>query len=86
MADAGDDAEWSVVATIRLYADSAVAVAPAAGAGELRLGPGARDAARFRLPPSPWPLPAGFSPLGVFLVREGEQVWTRESGFPGSGS
>jgi subtilisin family serine protease len=83
-ADAGDAREWSVVATIRLYADSAVAV-EADGTGELRLPPRARGAARFRLPESPWPLPEGFSPLGVILVREGEQVWTRESGFSGSG-
>jgi hypothetical protein len=83
-ADAGDDREWSVTATIRLYADSAVAVAAETG-GEVRLGPEARAAARFRLPPSPWPLPDGFSRLGVILVREADEVWTRESGFPRSG-
>ena len=83
-ADAGDTREWSAVATVRLYADSAVAV-EADGTGKLRLPPGARGAARFRLPDSPWPLPPGFSPLGVILVREGEQVWTRESGFSRSG-
>ena len=84
-ADAEDEREWSVVTTIRLYADSAVPVAPVEGVARLRLPPGERGAARFRLPASPWPLPVGFSPLGVFLVRDGEQVWTRESGFPGSG-
>ena len=84
-ADAGDEREWSVVTTIRLYADSAMAVAPAEGAGELRLQPGARGSVRFRLPSSPWPLPQGFSPLVVVLVRDGEQVWTRESAFPRSG-
>ena len=84
-ADAGDEREWSVVATIRLYADSAMAVAPAEGTGELRLQPGARGAVRFRLPPSPWPLSDGFSPLAVVLVRDGEQVWTRESAFSRSG-
>ena len=84
-ADAGDEREWSVVATIRLYADSALAVAPAEGTGELRLQPGARGAVSFRLPPSPWPLPEGFSPLGVILAREAEHVWTRESAFSRSG-
>jgi hypothetical protein len=84
-ADPGDEREWSVVATIRLYADSAMAVTPAEGTGELRLQPGARGAVRFRLPPSPWPLPEGFSPLAVVLVRDGEQVWTRESAFSRSG-
>jgi hypothetical protein len=80
-ADAGDDRPWSAVATIRLYADSAVAVAPAAGAGEVPLQPGERGGRSFKLGASPWPLPPGFSPLGVVLVRIGDQVWTRESGF-----
>jgi subtilisin family serine protease len=83
LADGGDERDWGVVTIIRLYADSAVAVAPEEGAGELRLQPRARGAASFRLPASPWPLPAGFSPLGVVLVRDGEQVWTREGGFGG---
>ena len=74
-----------MVTTIRLYADSALAVEPVEGTGEARLEPGARAAARFRLPPPPWPLPEGFSPLGVVLVRDGEQVWTRESAFSRSG-
>ena len=80
-ADASDERPWSVTATIRLYADSAVAVAPAA-AGETRVAPRQRASLRFGLPPDPWPMPAGFSPLGVVLVRVGEQVWTRESGLP----
>ena len=84
-ADAGDEREWSVVTTIRVYADSALAVAPVEGTGELRLQPGARGAVRFRLPPSPWPLAEGSSPLAVILVRDGEQVWTRESAFSRSG-
>jgi subtilisin family serine protease len=79
-AEASDAREWSAVVTIRLYADSAVAV-PAEAAGALRLARKASGVARFRLPASPWPLPPGFQPLGVILVRDGEQVWTRESGF-----
>ena len=85
-ADAGDEREWSVVTTVRLYADSAVAVPTVEGAGRLELKPGARGAARFGLATGfPWPLPRGFVPLGVILVRDGEQVWTRESGFSRSG-
>jgi subtilisin family serine protease len=84
-ADAGDERQWSVVATIRLYADSAIAVAPVEGTGELRLQPGARGTVRFRLPPPPWPLPDGFLPLAVILTRDGEQVWTRESAYSRSG-
>jgi hypothetical protein len=86
-ADPADDRPWSATATIRLYADSAVAVAPASeSGGEKSVGAGQRVSVRFRLPPSPWPLPRGFAPLGVILARVGEQVWTRESGFAkGSG-
>jgi hypothetical protein len=79
-ADPADDQPWSATTTIRLYADSAVAIAPTAS-GEVSLAPGQRASARFRLPPAPWPMPPGFAPLGVILARVGEQVWTRESGF-----
>jgi hypothetical protein len=80
-ADSADDRPWSATATIRLYADSAVAIAPTASGGEVSLAPGQKASARFRLPPAPWPMPPGFAPLGVILARVGEQVWTRESGF-----
>jgi hypothetical protein len=80
-ADPGDVRSWSATATIRLYADSAVAIAPTAGGGEISLAPGQKASARFRLPPAPWPMPPGFAPLGVILAHVGEQVWTRESGF-----
>jgi hypothetical protein len=80
-ADRADDRPWSATATIRLYADSAVAVAPAASDGEVSVAPGQKASVRFRLPPAPWPMPPGFAPLGVILARIGEQVWTRESGF-----
>jgi hypothetical protein len=82
-ADAADDAPWSAAVTIRLYADSAVAVEPAEGTGEVGMRPGERTTARFPLGRAPWPLPTGFAPLGVVLVRTGDQVWTRESGFAG---
>jgi subtilisin family serine protease len=82
-ADPGDDEPWAVGATIRLYADSAVALPPIGGRGGARsIAPGQRATVSFVLPPSPWPLPAGFAPLGVVLARIGEHVWTRETGFP----
>jgi subtilisin family serine protease len=81
-ADGADDRPWSATATIRLYADSAVAVPPAAGSGgRTTIEPGQRASVRFQLPPSPWPMPRRFAPLGVILVRVGEQVWSRESAF-----
>jgi hypothetical protein len=79
-ADARDEREWSLVATVRLYADSAIPVA-SRGADRVTLTPAGRAEVRFQLPESPWPLPQGFVPLGVVLVREGEQVWTSEGGF-----
>jgi tripeptidyl-peptidase-2 len=84
-ADPADDRPWSLTANVRLYADSAVAVAPT-GSGEVSLGAGQRASVRFQLPSAPWPMPQGFVPLGVFLARVGPQVWTRESGLTkGSG-
>jgi subtilisin family serine protease len=81
-ADAADDRPWGVTATIRLYADSAVAVAPAAeSSGKVSIGAGRHASVRFPLPAAPWAMPQGFAPLGVILARVGEQVWTRESGF-----
>ena len=86
-ADPADEKPWSVTTTIRLYADSAVAVSPAsAGASGLTIPAGKRVTADYVLPASPWPMPQGFDPMGVVLVRHGEQVWTRESGFGRSGS
>jgi subtilisin family serine protease len=82
LADPADDQPWTVDATIRLYADSSVTVAPATpGTGDVTIAAGGSAAVRFQLPPAPWPLPEGFAPLGVFLARAGGQVWTREDGF-----
>jgi hypothetical protein len=84
-ADPGDDQEWNVTTTIRLYADSAVAVPPIEGGGEIALDSRRKEGVRFGVPAPPWTLPPGFGPLVVFLVREGDRVWTRESGLEGSG-
>jgi hypothetical protein len=81
-ADPADQRPWSATVTTRLYADSAVTVAPAAAStAEVSIAAGSKRSVDFRLPPAPWPMPDGFVPLGVALVRIGEQVWTRESGF-----
>jgi subtilisin family serine protease len=80
-ADPADDRPWSATATIRLYADSAVAIPPVSDGDEVSLPAGQEASVRFRLPPAPWPMPPGFAPLGVILARVGDQVWTRESGF-----
>jgi len=81
-ADSTDGRPWTLAVTFRLYADSAIAVPPSAvTASKLSLAAGRAAEVHFRLPPSPWPMPHGFSPLGVVLIRDREQVWSREGGF-----
>jgi hypothetical protein len=81
-ADAVSEEPWTLRASIRLYADSAVTVAPSASAGSLTVAPGRTTSRGFQLPPLPWPAGDGFFPLGVLVVRQGEHTWTREAGLP----
>jgi hypothetical protein len=82
-ADVASDEPWTLRASIRLYADSAVAVVqPDSAAGKITVAPGKSVSRSFPLPPSPWPLGDGFFPLGVLVVRAGEHTWTREAGLP----
>jgi hypothetical protein len=80
-ADSTDSRPWSATATIRLYADSAVALAPV-DRSDVSIAPGQAASVPFRLPAVPWLVPSGFVPLGVVLARVGEAVWTRETGLP----
>jgi tripeptidyl-peptidase-2 len=71
---------WAVGVSIRLYADTAVAVsAGVSPAHRLRLVPGETVAARFGPARSPWPLPERFDPLAVVMAAAGGEVWTREA-------
>lgn len=82
-ADPKGDESWTVRATIRLYADSAVALQPARAADStVTIAPGRTATADFSLPASPWPLGDGFFPLAVLVARAGERSWTREGGLP----
>lgn len=82
-ADAVTDEQWVVRASIRLYADSAVAMPPREQAqSKVTVAPGRNASAVFPLPASPWPLGDGFFPLGVVVARANENTWTREGGFP----
>jgi tripeptidyl-peptidase-2 len=82
-ADSVIDAQWMVRASIRLYADSAVAMQPREQAQQkVTVAPGRKASAVFRLPASPWPLGDGFFPLGVVVARADENTWTREGGLP----
>jgi subtilisin family serine protease len=82
-ADSKGDESWTVRATIRLYADSAVALEPARAADStITIAPGQTATAGFSLPASPWPLGDGFFPLAVLVARANERSWTREGGLP----
>jgi tripeptidyl-peptidase-2 len=82
-ADPRGDESWTLRASIRLYADSAVALEPALAADStLTIAPGKTATAGFSLPASPWQLGDGFFPLAVLVARTGERSWTREGGLP----
>jgi hypothetical protein len=73
------DQSWTARASIRLYADTAIAL-EAAGQPEVTVAPGRTETARFTLSDSPWPLGDGFFPLGVLAARAEDHTWTREGG------
>ncbi len=82
-ADPSAAESWTLRASIRIYADSAVSLTPAQSArAPVTVAPGRNASAVFSLPPSPWPLGDGFFPLGVLAARVGEHTWTREGGLP----
>ena len=78
-ADPVSDEAWSLRATIRLYADSAVTLVPRQGQQTtVTIAPAGSASVVFALPPSPWTLGERFYPQGVLVVRAGEHTWTRE--------
>jgi tripeptidyl-peptidase-2 len=82
-ADTTADESWTIRASIRLYADTAIALQPSDSTKpNLTIAPGKSETARFNLLQSPWPLGDGFFPLGVLAARAEEHTWTRESGLP----
>ncbi|HEX2451322.1 MAG TPA: S8 family serine peptidase [Gemmatimonadales bacterium] len=79
LADPRSTEPWTVVATVRLYADSAISLNTGAGESHhLRLGPRESLAARFERSPAPWTLPGRSEPLGVVVALAGGEAWTRE--------
>ncbi|HEY3012811.1 MAG TPA: S8 family serine peptidase [Gemmatimonadales bacterium] len=82
-ADPSGDEAWTVRASIRLYADSAIVLEPMRGADStVVIAPGKTTTAGFTLPPDPRPLGDGFFPLAVLVARADEHSWTREGGLP----
>jgi hypothetical protein len=78
-ADPKGDESWTVQASIRLYADSAVALDRTREADStLTIAPGKTATASFVLSSSAWPLGEGFHPLAVLVARADGHSWTRE--------
>ncbi|MGH7517143.1 MAG: S8 family serine peptidase, partial [Gemmatimonadales bacterium] len=79
LAEVASAESWTVVASIRLYADSAVPLtAGVTPAHRLRLAPGETLAAAFGQAQSPWPLPDRFDPLAIIIAVANGEAWTRE--------
>lgn len=84
-ADSADAARsWSVRASIRLYADSAITLEAESGdvPVSVTLPPRGTATVRFRLPPSAWPMGDGFFPLAAIVAEAGGTLWSRETGLP----
>jgi hypothetical protein len=82
-ADSKSDEPWKVQASIRLYADSAVALDLAQEADStLTIAPGKTATVGFTVSSSPWHLGDGFFPLAVLVARADAHSWTREGGLP----
>ena len=80
LADPADSAEWRAGVTVRAFAPRELALAPAAGDSVLSVAGAASAALEFPLPPSPWPLPAGYHPLAGVTVTTPEGRWTLRDG------
>jgi hypothetical protein len=81
-ADSAGNQAWTLQASIRLYADSAIALAPVGKESSISLAGGKTETIRFTLPETPWPLGDGFFPVAVLAVRSNDHTWTREGGLP----
>ena len=81
-ADVASDEPWTLRASIRLYADSAVTLESTSAPGVLTVAAGREATRAFGIPESPWPLGDGFFPLGILVARAGQHTWTREGGLP----
>jgi hypothetical protein len=80
-ADPAGSEQWTLKAAIRLYADTAIALAPRqVQEATVTLAPSKNASVSFSLPQSPWPLGDGFFPLGILVARAAEHTWTREGG------
>jgi hypothetical protein len=87
-ADPAGDEQWTLGATIRVYADTAVTLEPRqVQEASVTIAPSKSASVVFPLRPSPWPLGDGFFPLAIVVARAADHTWTREGGLrlPNSG-
>jgi subtilisin family serine protease len=78
-ADPAGDLNWSLRASIRVYADTSVVLRPVA-APSLSIPAGKSARSTFRLPlEMPWTLGDRFVPLGLLVARVEGRSWTRET-------
>ena len=76
----GSTERWSAALQIRLYAANEVALLSTGPAGSSV--PAEEETILFDMIPSPWPLGAGFYPLGLMAVEQDGMTWTREVPLP----
>ena len=80
---AGDERDGACATSIRLYADSAVALPATDSAGELQLAAGSAASGPVRAAATPWPLADGFVAARRAPGRgTASRCWTRESALP----
>ncbi len=84
-ADANGDQRWSLRASIRVYADTSIVLARSDKSADTVAAHGTTTAT-FKLPAAPWPMGAGFVPLGLLVARADGRSWTREIELGSSGT
>jgi hypothetical protein len=77
----GSNELWKARVSVRFYADTAEKLAAHAALGtSVALGPSETKTIALEQPRAPWPMSAGYHPLGLLVAQSGEQRWTREFG------
>jgi subtilisin family serine protease len=79
LADPDSRATWKASVAIRLYADDELPLTAAPGGPS---APHEPERVVFTMPPSPWPLAEEFYPLGLMVVKQKGETWTREVPLP----
>lgn len=81
LAEVNPEQKWSVMVSIRLYADSAH-VTQLPPAQHVTIGAAKKVSISVPWVPPTLQLGDGFVPLGIVVVPDGEHAWTREAALP----